>query len=188
MTGSEKKSADDRIKEMQAAGTASTKQAETKPAGLPSAGEQAKSLQKQGVTPTTGTSASGQAAAGDTKSQDTAGSGGTGAEEVHDNLMNPSGPIGLQKEPALFTPTGSVELNMLPSPTGPIPASLITDEGQRKAALDATIKSIKSGGRVRNSRENDEPLGGLCTGQGRVTIGFGATVVTDCLLRLRTAG
>ncbi|GAA3450363.1 hypothetical protein GCM10018962_21960 [Dactylosporangium matsuzakiense] len=37
---------------------------------------------------------------------------------------------------------------------------------------------------VRSSRANAEPLTGLCTGHGLVTIGFGATVVTKGLLRL----
>src|SRR4051794_18821531 len=37
---------------------------------------------------------------------------------------------------------------------------------------------------VRSSRANAEPLTGWCTGQGLVTIGLGATVVTKGLLRL----
>jgi hypothetical protein len=35
---------------------------------------------------------------------------------------------------------------------------------------------------VRNNRVNAEPLVGWWTGHGRVTIGFGATVVTNGLL------
>ncbi|GGM35402.1 hypothetical protein GCM10007977_041100 [Dactylosporangium sucinum] len=46
------------------------------------------------------------------------------------------------------------------------------------------IKPICLASVVRNSRANAEPLTGWCTGQGLVTIGFGATVVTKGLLRL----
>lgn len=152
MTGKAQQRVEDAKKSLQDAGLASTKQEPTAPSESPSATDTQKQLQGEGVAATVGTSASGQAAAGDAaQGQETAGEGGSGAEEVTDTILKPQGPIGLQKEPALFTRNGSVELNMVPSPTGPIPASLITDEKARQAALDATVASVRQGPR-RNSR------------------------------------
>ena len=54
----------------------------------------------------------------------------------------------------------------------------------RKNANDVTryIRPICLASVVRSSRANAEPLTGCRTGHGRVTIGFGATVVTYGLL------
>src|SRR2546430_15117900 len=58
----------------------------------------------------------------------------------------------------------------------------------RKKTNEVTryIRPICFASVVRSSRAMAEPLIGWCTGQGRVTIGFGATVVTYGLLRLVT--
>src|SRR2546430_12995023 len=54
----------------------------------------------------------------------------------------------------------------------------------KKNANEVTryIRPICLASVVRSSRASAEPLVGLCTGQGRVTIGLGATVVTWGLL------
>src|SRR5438270_11363509 len=58
----------------------------------------------------------------------------------------------------------------------------------KKNANEVTryIRPIVLASVVRMMRDSAEPFVGLCTGHGRVTIGFGATVVTLCLLRARS--
>lgn len=95
----------------------------------------AKDLTRQGVSPAAAT-ASGHAAAGSPESKAPDNPGGPGAEHAHADAVNPGKPpVGLQKEAAFFTASGSVEGNTIPSPTGLVPAGLIADDKLREQAI-----------------------------------------------------
>lgn len=56
-------------------------------------------------------------------------------EAVADAVAEGAAPAGLQAEPAEFTQTGSVVMNMVPSPSGPVPVNLVASDPEAAAEL-----------------------------------------------------
>lgn len=103
------------------------------------------------TTPTAAT-ASGLAALGSPKGENIA-KDPEGVNPGEGDAIRPgAGPIGQQAEAAFFTRNGSIPANTIPSPSGPVPASVIADKETRERA----IKAAREGARTSRRRVSDE--------------------------------
>jgi len=83
------------------------------------------------------------------------GEAGPGVEEVGtDTILKPGKAHGAQLEPAIMTASGSLPHDQVPTPAGSVPASLIEDDEQRKAAVEARKQSALAGPRAHKNGRN----------------------------------
>jgi len=115
--------------------------------------EQVKSDLAADKTPQSAHTASGLAAMGSPGGKETAKTDDSNSGIKPDALQPGQGPVGDQQKAAFFTRNGSIPGGSIPSPSGPVPASVIGDEATRNAAIEAArAGAVSTHQGTRNSR------------------------------------